>query len=168
LLGFFATVLGLWEAMAKAYPLVTPQATDSSSTVLHFKVENPSFIFDMQDVTLACQVLKIETGPASSDAPVRFITPIKNDNGRVLSEKKHFTIQYRKPVDFDCGAESVFQMERAGAPYYPPRIEIEILTQFRTLGVRRSLASAGPFVAERTGDKYQWTEGATVAVEPIR
>jgi hypothetical protein len=52
-------------------------------------------------------------------------------------------------------------------PYYPPRIEIEIVTQFKTLWFQRTLTSAGPFVAIRTGDKYQWTEGATVPVEPL-
>jgi hypothetical protein len=58
-------------------------------------------------------------------------------------------------------------MERGGVPYYPPRIEIEIVTQFKTLWFQRTLTSAGPFVAIRTGDKYQWTEGATVPVEPL-
>jgi hypothetical protein len=141
---------------------------ESSSSVLHFKVENPSFIFDMRDVTLACQVLKIEVTGASEDAPVRFVTPTANANGRVLSEKKHFTISYRAPVNFDCGAEQVFQMEKNGAPYWPPRIEIEIVVQFKTGWFQRALAVAGPFVATRAADKYQWIEGTTMRVEPIQ
>jgi hypothetical protein len=96
-LGFCATVLALWDAIAKTDPLVTPQAMESSSSVLHFKVENPSFIFDMRDVTLACQVRKIETGPASQDAPVRFITPLRNDNGRVQSEKSILKLRIAAP-----------------------------------------------------------------------
>lgn len=163
-LGLCATALALWE---KTFPSVTPQTMDSTSSVLHFKVENPSSIFDMRDVTLACQVLRIETGPASPDQPVTFTTPIANDNGRVLSERKHFTIANRNPIDFNCGAEAAFKMEKAGLPYYPPRIEIEILIQFKTLWFQRRLSSAGPFVAIWSGDKYRWTEGTTVTVEPV-
>jgi hypothetical protein len=163
-----AVLLAYWGTFVQTLPLVTRQQMESSSSVLPFKVENPSFVFDMRDVTLACQVLRIETGPASKEAPVQFIAPIKNDNGRVLSEAKNFTISYGAPINFDCGAEQVFQMERSGVPYYPPRIEIEILIQFKTLWFQRALASAGPFVATRIVDKYQWTEGTTVTVEPVQ
>ena len=161
-----ATLYVYWDITDRTLPLVTPQANESSSSVLAFKIENPSTIFDMRDVVLGCQVLKIETGPASEDLPVRFITPNKSANGLVLSETRYFTIVNRNPVSFSCGAETVFQMERAGKPYFPPRIEIEVAIQFKTLWVQRRVSHAGPFVATRVDDKYRWTEGITITAEP--
>jgi hypothetical protein len=147
--------------------VVTPQALESPSSVLHFKIDNPSPLFDMKQVVLGCQVLKIDTGPASKEVPVQFITPTETAHGRVLSEKKFFVIPYRGPVSFDCGAESVFQMERSGVAYFPPRIEMEILIQYQTLGIQRQVAKAGPFVAVRNGGKYQWTEGTPIKAETV-
>jgi hypothetical protein len=157
-----------WKSYVQIFTLVTPETMESSSSVLHFKIEDQSFIFDLRDVTLACQVLKIDVDVVSKDAPVRFVTPTAHDNGSALSERQHFIISYGMPIDFECGAESVLQMERGGVPYYPPRIELEILIQFKTLWFQRTLMHAGPFVATRVNDRYQWTQGASIRVQPLR
>ncbi|UGX92939.1 hypothetical protein G6321_00046175 [Bradyrhizobium barranii subsp. barranii] len=166
--GVIPAVIAVWGTFAKTSPTVTLQGWQSSSSVLQFKIDNPSFIFDMRDVTLACHLLKADVNGATKDSPVQFTLPTQHGEGRRLSERRNFAIYYGHPISFDCGAESVTRMEQAGQPYYPSRIEVEILIQFKTLWFWRKLATAGPFVAVRVGDKYQWTEGETVKVEPFR
>src|ERR1700722_10623983 len=94
-----------WKSYVQIFTLVTPETMESSSSVLHFKIEDQSFIFDLRDVTLACQVLKIDVDVVSKDAPVRFVTPTAHDNGSALSERQHFIISYGMPIDFEWGAE---------------------------------------------------------------
>jgi hypothetical protein len=149
---------------------VTPQVRETYSSDLHLSVENPSSIFDMRDVTLACRLLRLETGEASKDLPVTIALPTNTGvEGMVLSEKRNFTIEHGKPVTFDCGGDTIASsMERGGRPYSPPRIEVEVIVRLRTLWFRPRAVSAGPFTAIRSGDKYQWTVGETIKAEPVR
>jgi hypothetical protein len=157
---------GVWQAYADTFPRVTPQATESSSSTLHFKVEDPSILFDMRKATISCQLMAIDIGPLGAGETAEIVQ--SKIPGRTMTTEQYLTLSHWHPKDFPCGTETLIQVNRIGGSDGLESAEIEIIIDYEILGMKWETTSAGPFTARKGGDgRYNWTEGETVAAEPI-